>query len=1078
MKKATSFRHALLCMYLLTGFIPLLHAQSTRSDVTGIVRSEITGRPLEGVSVTVVNAKSNFTASSTTDSAGVFTFNQLPAGTGYSFTFSYVGHETQTMNGYNLKPGADFSFVVQLKEADVKMDEVVVVGYGTMKKRDLTGAVSQVQTAKLEKENPRSVQDLLRSNAPGIVVAPTNTAKGGGQIRIRGNRSLAGDNNPLIVLDGVIFLGELSEINPLDIEKIDLLKDASAAAVFGAKSANGVILITTKKGKTEKPEVRFTANRAWAHMGANRYVYDAAGYLQYRADLFNANTNYATPAKFIKPTPENLSKYGITIDQWRAFDAANGDDDDLTWLQRLGLYEKEITNYKRGATYDWYDGTFQVGLQQNYNVSLSGKANDKVNYYLGLGYQDNEGIIPGDRYKAYRANFKIDAKVNKWYSTGINLNFQDRTDLGAPGDGDDIPTYVVNWSGQILNNSPYALPWLDDGTLDPQPMGNSLNQGTNTAYHNRFKTIQRGRSTLNTTLYQVVRLPFNITYTMNFSPRLQWFHGRYHESSQNPFWSDNGKAIRENVNRFEWQIDNIINWDYTFASDHNVKVTLLQNAESHQMWKETMTARDFQPTDALGFHNVGVGNPQKTTISSNDTKATGDALMARLFYSYDNKYMLTASIRRDGYSAFGKMNPRATFPALAVAWNFAKEDFLANFKPLSTGKLRISWGQNGNREIDTYIALANLTTGAGRYPYVKADGTVNELAQLYVDRMANHSLKWEATSSWNAGLDLGFMNGRINATIDVYHKPTTDLLMSQNLPDFTGFNSVASNLGEVVNDGFEIQLNTVNMLKKNFEWNTTFGFFYNRNRIKHLYYEYVDILDPNGNVIGSEERDDLQNRWFIDQDMHAIWDYKKLGIWQETEKDAATRYGQKPGDVKVLDVNDDGQLDNNDKVFQGTEVPRYRLTLRNDFTIYKNFDLSINMYAYLGHKQSTTEYLNNTGASMERTNSYIRGYWTPENPSNEFARLNSALPQNVTPPWVLDKSFVRLENISLSYTVPAKYASRLSMTNFRLYASVRNLGFYAPNWDYWDPETGRTEGIDRGSQPLPRTYSIGISAAF
>jgi TonB-linked outer membrane protein, SusC/RagA family len=1076
MKKATSFRHALLCMYLLTGFIPLLHAQSTRSDVTGIVRSEITGRPLEGVSVTVVNAKSNFTASSTTDSAGVFTFNQLPAGTGYSFTFSYVGHETQTMNGYNLKPGADFSFVVQLKEADVKMDEVVVVGYGTMKKRDLTGAVSQVQTAKLEKENPRSVQDLLRSNAPGIVVAPTNTAKGGGQIRIRGQRSLAGNNDPLIVLDGVIFFGELSEINPLDIEKIDLLKDASAAAVYGAKSANGVILITTKKGKTEKPEVRFTANRAWAHKGANRYVYDANSYLQYRSDLFNANTAYATPAKFVRPTPENLAKFGITIDEWRAFDNAAGTDDEV-WLQRIGLYEKEIANFKRGATYDWYEGSFQVGLQQNYNVSLAGKATDKVNYYLGLGYQENEGIIPGDFYRAYRANFKIDAKVNKWYSTGFNVNFQDRTDLGAPGD-DDIPGFVTDWGGQIINNSPFAYPWLDDGTLDPQPMGNSLNQGTNTAFHNQYKTLQRGRATINTTLYHTIRLPFNITYTMNFSPRMQWFHNRYHESSQNPFWTDNGKAVRENVKRYEWQIDNIINWDYTFARKHNVKVTLLQNAESHYMWKETMTARDFLPTDALGYHNMGAGNPQKTTISSDDQKHTGDALMARMFYSFDNKYMITASIRRDGYSAFGKKNPRATFPAVAVAWNFGEEKFLESFRPLTSGKLRLSWGQNGNRDIGIYTALANLTTGAGRYPYVKPDGTVNELAQLYVDRMANHNLKWEATSSWNAGLDLSFLGSRINASIDVYHKPTTDMLMRFNLTDITGFDNVTSNLGEVVNDGFELQLNTVNMTKRNFEWNTTFGFFYNKNKIKHLYYTYEDILNDNGEVIGSKELDDLGNRWFIGQDIHVIWDYKKLGIWQESEKDAATRYGQKPGDVKVLDVDDDGQLNDKDKVFQGTEVPRYRLTMRNDFTIYKNFDLSINMYAYLGHKQSTTEYLNNTGASMERTNSHIRGYWTPENPSNEYARLNSTKPQNVTVPWVMDKSFVRLENISLAYTVPSKFASRLLMTSCRLYASVRNLGFYAPNWQYWDPETGRTEGIDRGSQPLPRTYSIGLTASF
>jgi TonB-linked SusC/RagA family outer membrane protein len=1053
----------------------LLQAQQGRSDVTGIVRSEITGKALAGVTVTVRNAKNNFSAAAQTDTNGVFTFNQLPSAEGYSFNFSYIGYENRILSGYYLKPGADFSFVVELKEHIEKMDEVVVVGYGTMRKKDLTGAVSQIQTAKLDKENPRSVQDLLRSGATGLVVAQNNTAKGGGLVRIRGQRSLEGNNDPLIVLDGVIFFGELSEINPLDIEKIDVLKDASSAAVYGARSANGVILITTRKGKTEKPEVRFTANRAWAHLGANRHVYDAAGYLQYRSDLFNSTNYFATPARFSQPTPENLAKYGMTIDQWRGSDTAGTADE--VWLQRIGLYEKEIANYNAGRTYDWYEGTFQVGLQQNYNVSLAGKATDKVNYYLGLGYQDNEGSIIGDRYKAYRTNFKLDAKVNKWYSTGININFQDRTDNGGPESGDDVPTFLVNWGGQIINNSPYAFPLLDDGTLDPQPMGNPLNNGTNSAYHNQFKSLQRGVSTLNTTLYQTVKLPFNITYQLNFSPRLQWFYSRYHESSQNPFWVDNGKSIRETTKRFDWQIDNIITWDYTIAQKHNVKVTLLQNAESHLSWNEKITARDFQPTDALGFHNVGAADVSKSTISSYDDKSTGDAMMARLFYSFDNRYMLTASIRRDGYSAFGKSNPRATFPALAFAWNFGQEQFI-DWEPLTAGKLRLSWGQNGNRGIGIYRALSNLTTGAGRYPYVRPDGSVYELAQLYVDRMANHNLKWEATSSWNAGLDLSFLKNRINATIDVYHMPTNDLLMEQNLPDLTGFNLVVSNLGEVVNSGFELQLNTVNMLKKNFEWSTSFGFFYNRNKIKHLYYTYEDILDGNGNVIGSREKDDKNNGWFIGQDIHAIWDYKKLGIWQETEKDAATRYGQRPGDVKALDVNDDGQLTDDDRMIQGTEVPRYRFTLRNDFTIFRNFDLSINIYSYLGAKQVTHEYLNNTGAIADRTNSYIRKYWTPENPSNEYARLNSAIPQNISVPWVMDKSFVRLDNIALSYTLPRNYSSKLLMSTCRLYASVRNVAFYAPEWEYWDPETGRTEGQDRSSQPLPRTYSIGITASF
>jgi TonB-linked SusC/RagA family outer membrane protein len=1070
MKKTKSIIHTRWCILLLITCIPfLLSAQQGRSGVTGIVRSEITGKALTGVTVTVKNATNNFSAAAQTDTNGVFTFNQLPSATGYSFSFSYVGYEERTLSGYYLKPGGDFSFVVELKEHISNMDEVVVVGYGTMRKKDLTGSISQIKTAKLEKENPRSVQDLLRSGAAGLIVGQSNTAKGGGSIEVRGTRSLKAENSPLIVLDGVIFFGELSEINPLDIDQIDVLKDASAAAIYGAKSANGVIIITTKKGKTEKPEIRFAANTAWATLGANRHVYDAEGYLRYRTDLFNSGTRFTTPAKFVKPTEENLAKYGITLNDWRAYDALTGDPEDI-WLQRIGLFDKERANYFNGQTYDWYDHTFQAGLQQNYTVSLSGKSRDNLNYYMSLGYLDNKGIIVGDKYRSYRSNFKIDAKINKWMSTGVNLIVQDRTDFGNTDD-DNVPTTMVDWDGQILRNSPFALPYDSSGKLDPQPMGSPLNGGVNSAYGNQFKKLQRGVSVLNATLYQTIRLPFNITYQLNFSPRLQWFYYRYHESSQNPFWTDNGKAIRENAKRFDWQIDNIISWDYTFAQQHKVKVTLLQNAEEHKRWEEIITARDFSPTDALGFGNIGAANLQKTTITSNDERSTGDALMARLFYSYDNRYMLTASARRDGYSAFGRSNPRATFPSLAFAWNFGEEKFI-NWEPLSAGKLRLTWGQNGNRSIGIYQALSNLTTGAGKYPYVQSNGTVYELAQLYVDRMANYDLKWEATASWNVGLDVSFLKNRINATMDVYYMPTTDLLMDQNLPNFTGFDKVTTNLGEVLNRGFELTINSINMTRRNFEWSTSFGFFLNRNKIKHLYYTYEDVLDANGNVIGSKEVDDINNKWFIGHDIKSIWNYRVLGIWQENEKDGATRYGEIPGDVKVEDVNDDGKYTNEDKQFLGYETPRFRWTLRNDFTLFNNFDVSINIYSYWGHKYPTTEYLNNTGAGMERENTYIRKYWTPENPSNTYARLNSTNVQNISPVWAMEKSFIRLDNIAVSYQVPSRFISRLAMSQCRVYASIRNAAWWGPEWEYWDPETGGP------TQPIPKTYSIGITASF
>lgn len=442
--------------------------------------------------------------------------------------------------------------------------------------------------------------------------------------------------------------------------------------------------------------------------------------------------------------------------------------------------------------------------------------------------------------------------------------------------------------------------------------------------------------------------------------------------------------------------------------------------------------------------------------------------MGRLFYSYDNRYMLTASIRRDGYSAFGASNPRATFPSLAFAWNFANERFF-HWEPMSSGKLRLSWGMNGNRSIDIYQALSNLTTGSGRYPYVQPDGTVYELSQLYVDRMANYNLKWEATSSWNIGLDFGFLNNRITGNMEIYYMPTTDLLMDQSLPDFTGFSTVTTNLGEVVNKGFELGLTTLNMDKKNFEWSTTFGFFFNRNQIKHLYYTYEDVLDADGKVVGSKEIDDISNKWFIGHDISSIWDYKVQGIWQESEREQADRYGEIPGDVKVEDVNNDGRYTNEDKQFLGYTTPRFRWTLRNDFTLFRNFEFSFNMYSNWGHKQTSTDYLNNFGAGTTWTSSYVRKYWTPENPSNTYARLNSTNVQNITPPRVIDKTYIRLDNVAISYTLPRHIAGRLDMSQFKIYAGVRNVAVWAKDWEYWDPET---------TSLMPRYYTVGLSATF
>lgn len=1025
-------------------------AYSQDVNIKGTV-TDANSESLIGVNVTVKGT----TVGVITDVEGNFSLNGKK---GSTLVFSYIGMITQeaTFRGTPMH-------VVMVDDTKA-LDEVVVIGYGSMKKKDLTGAINHISTDKLAKEKPATLQDILRGSAPGLNVTMTSDAKGGGDLLVRGQRSLKGGNSPLIVLNGMVFQGDLSEINPIDIESVDILKDASSAAIYGAKSANGVVIITTKKGKEGKPTIRFDASVGFATMGVNREVYGPEEYLDYRSDYaISAYGSFKNKGYYSKPTAENLNKYNLTEEQWKNYDAIGQGATNMedAWLQRIGLGELERKNYFAGKTYDWYDASFQTGLKQDYNVSLSGKA-DRINYYWSLGYLDNEGLVVGDRFKNYRTSLRLDAQITDFLDAGVNLNLQSR----------DEGYRAVDWVNQ-LKNSPYSLPYNSDGSLNPYPMGEKQPvgnvRGVNSLYNFAMSSKDSGTQTVTSSFYLKVKLPFNISYQFSYAPRYSWYQNRTWDSSESVFDERNGIATRATNRSIDWTLDNMIKWNYTIAKKHNFDVTLLQSAEKYEIWSESMTGSDFSPSDILQWHNMQVA--ANKSIKSDDTVHTGDALMARLFYSYDDRYMLTASVRRDGFSAFGKSNPRATFPAVALAWNFTNENFF-NWEPMSNGKFRLSWGQNGNRDIGIYQAISQLYGGdGGKYTYATPSGTLYELPSLQIERLANYNLKWENTTSWNVGFDFGFLNNRINGSLEWYYMPTTDLLMDRSLPDITGYTSIVSNLGEVVNQGLEISLNSINIDNKHFTWTSTFSLSHNKNEIKHLYYQYEDVVDGNGNVVGQKEIDDVNQSWFIGKDISTIWDYELLGIWQENEAEEAAKYGQKAGDARARDVNNDYRITQEDKQFMGSKTPKVRLSLRNDFTLYKNWNVSFNLYSHLGHKQATTEYLNYFDFTGDYLNTYKRSYWTPENQSNTYARLKTTLPSNVESKKVLDKGFIRLENISISYTIPKNIAMKLKAQDINVYATVRNVGVWAfdKEWDYWDPETGAL---------LARTFTLGASLTF
>lgn len=543
-------------------------------------------------------------------------------------------------------------------------------------------------------------------------------------------------------------------------------------------------------------------------------------------------------------------------------------------------------------------------------------------------------------------------------------------------------------------------------------------------------------------------------------------------------WSDRGWG-----KRFDWSLNNTITWDYTFAKLHHVVLTLVQEAEERRYWSDNISARNIQPTDALGFHNTQNATLVDSSFSTSDSHETADALMARLFYSFDERYMITASVRRDGYCAFGSNNPYATFPSIAVAWAFTNEKWWKWGNIMNTGKLRLSWGKNGNRSLSNpYVALADLGSGTGKtMEYITTSGTSEDVKYLSVNRMANPNLQWEKTTATNIGLDFGFLNDRITGTFDYYHMETHDMIMSQRLPGFSGFGSITTNLGQVNNDGFELPLNSLNIKSKNVEWRTTFGLSYNKNTIKHLYYNYEDALDANGNVIGQKEQDDETNGWFIGKSIGEIWDYKVIGIWQADEYEEAAKYGQQPGDPKVWNnpdndqYNEDGTVkkivyDNDDKVFQGSTTPKWRWSMRNDFTLFKNFTIGFSMYSVLGHHNLSGWYLNGDNGSdviTKNCNTWVKEYWTPENPTNDYARLNATGPTGATGAQkCYNRSYIRFDNLSFAYTLPKEWIKNVGIDNLKLYFNIKNLGTWSQEWEYGDPETG---GL------ATRTYTFGLN---
>lgn len=1007
----------LICLNLILGAQWTTAQAQQRIQVSGTV-SDPSGEPVIGASV----VQKGTTNGTITDLDGKFS---LSVASGTTLQVSYIGYVSQDVKAISGKP-----LTITLNEDTKTLDEVVVVGYGTQKKSDVTGSVTSVSKDRLGKLPVTNVLQAVQGAAAGVTITQTSSIPGDApDALVRGRNSINASSGPYVVVDGVPISkagGTLNDINPNDIESMEILKDASATAIYGTNGANGVILITTKRGNTGKPTIRYNG-----YLGIEDYTN--------KLDFCNGEEIIQRYKDYVSQNPGETLYDGFVKNQY------------------------ESDNYKNGVTNDWIDAVSQTGIIQNHNVNIAGGA-EKVKYYVSADYMDQKGIIKGFNYKRYSVRTNLDMNVTDYLTVGTN-------------------TYIVshNRDGGRANllmaeaMSPYAKMYNEDGSYCINPMysetlfTNPLMWTTTNPERRQFNLSVNGYAEVD---FGKLLKPFKgLKY--KFNGGFAYVPKRTNEYEGKSVNKNTGWARIKNEETQSYTIENILSYARDFGK-HHIDLTALYAASRKKYQSSTAEAEKFI-NDDLGWNNIGSAETQK--VASYTDLYTTVSQMGRFNYSYDSRYLFTFTVRRDGSSVFGDNNKYGVFPSVALGWNIAREEFMAKTADwLNTLKLRLSYGKAGNEAIGVYQSRVKMESGM-----LTMNGA--STAALWPnDLMGNKDLSWETTKSFNIGLDFGFFNNRINGNIDMYLSKTNDLLLKRSLPKITGYNTVYSNMGETENKGIELTLNSRNVATKDFTWNSTLVFSWNKNEIKDLY---------------GDGKDDLGNRWFIGHPIGIIYDYVKVGIWQEDEIAAGQHTTWDPiaeaGDIKLADLSGpegkpDGKIDDYDRKIQGQTTPKWIGGLTNTFT-YKDFTLSVFIQTVQGLKKNNS-LIGIAGDEMGRRNTTTEiGYWTPENKSNEWRSLRKNSNKHGYG-FPSDASFTRIKDITLSYNFPQSLIGKTGLGGLQMYVSGRNL-FTFTDWIGWDPESRQisrgssswdgTRGetvYDSSNYPTTKSFVFGINVTF
>lgn len=987
----------------------LLFSITGYSQQTSTIKGRITdegGQPIEGASVIV----KGLTNGVSTNDDGDFEISTASNSTLVVSSVAFASKEIK-VNGKQF-------LNISLNRSEKDLGEIVVVGYGTQRKESVTGSVASISGDKIREIPSSNISQALQGRLPGVEISQTSSKPGASmQIRVRGTRSLTASNDPLVVLDGIPFAGSIGDINPNDIRSVDVLKDASATAIYGSRGANGVILITTNRGqKGGKPRISY-------------------------------NSYYGAQTLFAK------------------FPMMNGPEF-VAFRKAAGKYTNGVDEADDVDT-DWQDLFYRAGAVTSHDINLSG-GTETGSYNFGGGYYQNQSLIPTQQYKRYSMRGSIDQQVGKYFRVGFTTNNNYNV-----SEGNQVGLYGV------LSMSPIANPYNTDGTLKrtvKMPLDESYVYSKDIVnnLHDKWLNETRGYATYNA-IYTEVKVPGieGLKYRANLGlDFIQNNNGNYTGmgiGSSTP--TSVSTAGVSNSQTYHWTIENLLTYDRTFAQKHSLNVVALYSAEQNKYNSSSMSAKDI-PADAFQFYNLGQATGEISIGNGNYSLSGLNSYMGRVMYSYDERYMLSATIRSDASSRLAPGHKWHTYPALSAGWNITNESFMKNVSVVNKLKLRVGYGETSNQSVNPYQTLGLLNTRPYNF------GATDYATGYYVSQLPNPGLGWEFSQTWNYGLDFSLLKNRLSGTVEYYVTNTKDLLLNVGLPPTSGVGSFTGNVGQTQNKGFELSLTGLIVDNHNgWTWDAGVNFYTNKNKLVAL---------------ASGQSRDEGNGWFLGHNINAIFDYEKIGLWQEKDPNlAALEPGGNAGMIKVLYTGgfkadgtplraigpDDRQIMDIDPKFEGGFNTRVS---------YKGFDLSVvgafkNGGILLSTLYGSGGYLNLM--SGRRGNVEV-DYWTPENTNAKYPKPGGIAsgdnPKYGSTLGYFDASYLKIRAISLGYDLNRSLLKN-SGVKMRMYFTVQNaFVLFSPynKESGMDPETnsyGDENAAVALSSSLRRILTIGTN---